>query len=376
MEALVIGAGVIGLAVGAELAARGVDVVVAEAAQHIGAGVSSRNSGVIHGGMYYAPGSERAHHCVKGRRMLYDYCASRSVETAKPGKLIVATTSSEVVKLEAIAANGAANGVEGLRLIEGREARALEPELACVAALVSPETGIVDTHALLLALKGDIEGAGGSMALSTRVLSMKRFQGKWHVTLAAIEEDAPHEVVAFDIVINAAGLGAQALADATDGLDKRLVPPLVLAKGTYFAFAGRGVFSHLIYPAPVDGGLGIHVTLDLGGQMRFGPDVEWVDRLDYDVDASRAGAFYAAIRRYYPGLGDNCLVPDYTGIRPKLSGPGQPGVDFIIQGPSSHGLDGLVQLFGIESPGLTSCLSIAQAVCDQLSLPKVGAQRS
>ena len=361
MDALVIGAGVIGLAAGAELVRRGVNVIIAEATGTIGSGISSRNSGVIHGGMYYAPGSERARHCVAGRRRLYAYCRERGVAHAKPGKLIVATTAAEIKKLEAIATTGAANGVEGLVMLEGREAMALEPALSCVAALMSSETGIVDVHGLMVALKGEIEDCGGSIAFMSKVTGLRRSAEGW-----AVEFEAGEDSLTFDAVVNAAGLSAPDIAAKTEGLSAQFIPRQVLAKGNYFAFSGRPVFRHLIYPAPVDGGLGTHVTLDLAGRMRFGPDVEWVDGEDYAVDATRAASFYAAIRRYYPGLPDDSLVADYAGIRPKLSGPGEPVVDFLIYGPAHHGLPGLVQLFGIESPGLTSSLSIAGQVADAL----------
>ena len=361
MDALVIGAGVIGLATGAELARRGVNVIVAEATGGIGSGISSRNSGVVHGGMYYAPGSERARHCVAGRRRLYDYCRARGVAYGKPGKLIVATTSAEVVKLESIAASGRANGVEGLVMLDKREALALEPALSCVAALLSPETGIVDAHGLMVALKGEIEDYGGSIAFVSPVTALRRNAEGWAVEFAGCDDSSK-----FDVVVNAAGLAAPRIAAKTEGLSAQFIPRQVLAKGNYFAFARRPVFRHLIYPAPVDGGLGTHVTLDLAGRMRFGPDVEWVDAEDYGVDAARAALFYEAIRRYYPGLPDNSLVADYAGIRPKLSGPGEPVMDFLICGPEHHGLAGLVALFGIESPGLTSSLSIAGQVADAL----------
>ncbi len=363
MQVLVVGAGVIGLAVARAAALEGHEVIIAEAAGAIGTGISSRNSEVIHAGMYYPTGSRRARHCVRGRRMLYDYCASHGVPHRKCGKLIVATDAAEAKKVEAIHAQGLRNECDGLTLIGGAQARALEPALSCVSALLSTETGIIDVHAYMLALRGDVEDRGGMIAFGTRVEELSRTSGGWRVRFSGKEAGS----LEVDAVVNAAGLGAQSLARAIEGYPAERVPPLVLAKGNYFNFAGRPVFSRLIYPVPVDGGIGIHVTLDMAGQMRFGPDVEWLDREDYAVDPARADAFYARIRGYWPGLPDNSLVPAYSGIRPKLSGPGAPVADFMIEGPQQHGLPRLVSLFGIESPGLTSSLSIADEVAAHLA---------
>ncbi len=362
MDALVIGAGVVGLACARALALRGHSVVVAEKAGGIGTGVSSRNSEVIHGGMYYPSGSLRARHCVSGRRMLYAFLESHGVPHRRTGKLIVATTEAERAKIEAIHAQGVANGVEGLTLLTGGEARALEPNLACVAAILSPETGIVDSHGLMLALLGDIEAAGGAVAFGTPVERLVPSGDGWDAQFGGVEPGS----AAFGAVVNAASFGAQSIARVTDGYPPERVPRLVHAKGNYFGCLGRPAFGRLIYPAPVEGGLGIHVTLDLAGRMRFGPDVQWVEGEDYDVDPTRAEAFYAAIRTYWPGLPDGALVPDYAGVRPKLTGPGEPAADFLVEGPADHGLSGLVHLFGIESPGLTSCLSLAEDVADRL----------
>ncbi|KMO40038.1 NAD(P)/FAD-dependent oxidoreductase [Methylobacterium aquaticum] len=359
MMVLVVGAGVVGLAIGRELALRGHEVIVAEAEGGIGTGVSSRNSEVIHAGMYYPTGSARARHCVEGRRRLYAFCASHGVPHAKIGKLIVAATEPEGSKIAAIHAQGLENGVEGLALLDGDEARRLEPNLTCNAALLSTETGIVDSHALMLALQGDIEGAGGALAFNTPIARLTRSPEGW---VARFGDDE----ITVDGVVNAASFGAQTLARATEGYPETRVPRLVLAKGNYFGCTGRPAFSRLIYPAPVEGGLGIHLTLDLAGRMRFGPDVEWIDAPDYEVDPGRGALFTAAIRRYWPGLPDGALVPDYAGIRPKLSGPGEGAADFLIDGPAEHGLPGLVHLFGIESPGLTSSLSLAEDVADRL----------
>ena len=360
MQVLVVGAGVVGLAAARALALRGHEVVVAEAAAAIGTGISSRNSEVVHGGMYYPTGSLRAHHCVTGRRLLYAYCAAHGVAYRRCGKLIVATSDDERVRVEAIHAQGLANDVDGLELIDGGTARALEPQLSCVAALLSRETGIVDSHGYMLALCGDIEDRGGAIAFNTRVEAMTRHDGRWSVRFDG------GDVFDFDAVVGSAGLGAQALARRIEGYPPARVPRLVLAKGNYFSYAGRPAFTRLIYPMPVDGGLGVHVTLDLAGRMRFGPDTEWIERENYDVDPRRADQFYARVRTYWPGLPDGTLTPDYAGIRPKLSGRGEPQADFLIEGPAEHGLDGLVLLFGIESPGLTSSLSLAEDVAGRL----------
>jgi L-2-hydroxyglutarate oxidase LhgO len=363
MQVLVVGAGVVGLAVARAAALAGHEVIVAEQTKGIGNGVSSRNSEVIHGGMYYPSGSLRAHHCPRGRRMLYEFCASHGVPHRKCGKLIVATEDAEVGKMEAILKQGHANGVENFELIDGAAARAMEPALNCVAALRSPETGIIDSHQFMTALRGDLEDRGGMIAFDTRIERMILTQAGWLVRFSGSEAGE----LAVDAVINAAGLGAQPLARLTEGYPQERVPRLVMARGNYFGYAGRPVFSRLIYPAPrIDGGLGTHVTLDLAGRMRFGPDVEWIDTEDYNVNPARAQSFYASIRRYWPGLPDNSLQPDYAGIRPKLTGPGEPAADFMIEAPAQHGVPRLVHLFGIESPGLTSALSLAEVVVGSL----------
>ncbi|MEA2877331.1 MAG: hypothetical protein QOF14_2527 [Hyphomicrobiales bacterium] len=362
MQVLVIGAGAVGLAIARAAALAGHEAIVAEATGGIGNGVSSRNSEVIHAGMYYPTGSLRAKHCVRGRRMLYEFCASHGVPHKKVGKLIVATDEKQTAKIEGIARQGEINGVEGLEFLGGNAARAMEPALNCVAALLSAETGIIDSHSFMLALEGDLEDRGGMIAFNTKIERLVPSPSGWEVTFGGAESGA----LTVDAVINSAGLGAQAIARATEGYAPSRVPRLVLAKGNYFGFMGKPAFSHLIYPAPVEGGLGTHVTLDMAGRMRFGPDVEWLEAESYTVDPKRAESFYASVRTYFPALPDNSLVPDYCGIRPKLTGKGEPAADFLIDGSSGHGLPRLVHLFGIESPGLTSALSIAEDVVSQL----------
>jgi L-2-hydroxyglutarate oxidase LhgO len=358
VECAVIGAGVIGLAVARRLARAGREVAVLEAADAIGTVTSSRNSEVIHAGIYYPTGSLKARLCVEGGRHLYDFCAEHGVAHRRLGKLIVATSQAHIPELESLKAKAAANGVTDLEWRDGEAVRALEPELACVGALLSPSTGIVDSHGLMLALQGDAEAAGASLALDTPVLGGAIEDGG---ILLHVGGAQPMRLRC-RIVVNAAGLGAQAIARTLQGLDPATIPGLHYAKGNYFTLSGRTPFRHLIYPVPEPGGLGVHVTLDLQGRARFGPDVEWVTKLDYAVDPRRAERFYAAVRRYWPELPDGALLPGYAGIRPKLSPAGSPPDDFLIQGPAAHGVPGLVNLYGIESPGLTSCLAIADEV--------------
>ncbi|PXW29499.1 NAD(P)/FAD-dependent oxidoreductase [Paraburkholderia caballeronis] len=360
IECVVIGAGVVGLAVARALAARGREVIVLEAADAIGTGTSSRNSEVIHAGLYYPRGSLKATLCVRGRELLYEFCASHNVPHRRCGKLLVATARDQIPQLESILTRGRENGVFDLTRISAAEAQALEPALECVEAVYSPQTGIVDSHQLMLALQGDAERDGAVVALQSPVESIDAGNGYFVVHVGGA---APTDIRA-SCVINSAGLYANALARRVRGLDVRHVPPLFLARGSYFSVSGRAPFSRLIYPMPSEAGLGVHLTIDLGGQARFGPDVEWVDTIGYDVDPHRADSFYAQIRRYWPGLPDHALQPAYSGIRPKLSGPGEPAADFMIQGAAAHGVRGLVNLFGIESPGLTASLAIAQRVCE------------
>jgi L-2-hydroxyglutarate oxidase LhgO len=347
------------------LALQGRDVMVLEAAGGIGTGTSSRNSEVIHAGIYYAAGSLKARLCVSGKDLLYAYCAERGIGHRRCGKLIVATSDTQVAQLQGIVAKASANGVHDLTLLTRDEARALEPALQCLAAVQSPSTGIVDSHALMLALQGDLENAGGVVALHSE---LNRAQVPVHGSSDAIVLIASDGTeLAARTVVNAAGLTAPPLARRFSGLDPRHVPTAHFAKGNYFTLAGRSPFSRLIYPVPEAAGLGVHLTLDLGGQAKFGPDVQWVDSPDdLVVDPSRGDAFYAEVRKYWPQLADGALVPGYAGIRPKISGPTESAADFVIQGPAEHGIAGLVNLFGIESPGLTSSLAIARYVANML----------
>lgn len=362
VDCIVIGAGVVGLAVARALALSGREVMVLEAASAIGTGTSSRNSEVIHAGIYYAQGSLKAQLCVQGKQMLYDYCDQRGIGHSRCGKLIVATTRAQVEQLQRIIAKAVANGVHDLLLLNRQQAQAMEPQLECVAAIHSPSSGIVDSHALMLSLQGDIENAGGCVILNTSVAKLIRARE----AIEVIASDAT--IVAADSVINAAGLNAPQLAKCIIGLDAKHVPPTYWAKGSYFSLSEKSPFSRLIYPVPEAAGLGVHLTIDLGGQARFGPDVEWVASPDdLRVDPSRGDAFYAEVRKYWPALKDGTLQAGYAGIRPKLHGPGQAAGDFVIQGEAIHGVPGLVNLFGIESPGLTSSLAIGDKVCQMLS---------
>ncbi len=357
VDCVVLGAGVIGLACARALALAGREVLLLDAADAIGTGTSSRNSEVIHAGIYYPTGSLKARLCVEGRERLYAYCAERGVPHARLGKLIVAADEAELPTLGAIQAKAAANGVELLPL-SSSAARALEPQLRAAGALHSPTTGIVDSHALMLALQGDAEAAGTLVVCRARVEDGAVADGGIRLRVGGAE---PMELLARSLV-NAAGLHAPDLARRIEGIPRETIPRAFLCKGNYYALQGRAPFSRLIYPVPEAAGLGVHLTLDLGGQARFGPDTEWVEREDYDVDPARAEGFYAAIRRYWPALPDGALAPGYAGIRPKISGPGEPNADFRISGPAEHGIGGLVNLYGIESPGLTASLALAEQV--------------
>ena len=361
VDCVVIGAGVVGLATARALTLAGREVLLLEACAAIGTQTSSRNSEVVHAGMYYATGSLKAQLCVRGNRLLYDYCAERGIGHQRCGKLIVATTPDQLMQLEAIRVRAVANGVTDLVFLDLSQVQLLEPALRCVGALHSPSTGIVDSHGLMLSLLADVEHAGGILALNSPLDQVEFAQA----AIKLIANDGT--CLSARTVVNAAGLQAPTLARLFAGLDPRHVPQAFFAKGNYFTLAGRSPFSHLIYPVPEAAGLGVHLTLDLGGQARFGPDVQWVDSPDdTQVDSARGDAFYAEVRKYWPALSDGALQPAYAGIRPKISGPGDPARDFCIQGPKDHGIPGLVNLFGIESPGLTSCLAIADMVRDLL----------
>ncbi|PBC02810.1 NAD(P)/FAD-dependent oxidoreductase [Mesorhizobium sp. WSM3860] len=361
VDCVIAGAGVIGLAIARSLAAQGLGALIIEAADAIGTETSSRNSEVIHAGIYYPQGSLKARFAVAGREMLYRYCAERSIPHRRCGKLIVATDDAQEPVLANIRANAAVCGVRDLRFLSAAEAHALEPALHCTAALLSPSTGIIDSHALMLALLGDAERGGAMLSLNTRVVS-GRIEADRIVLQTTNTGSGEDFEIATSRLVNAAGLGAVALAGSIAGFDRQFLPELRYAKGNYFSVATRAPFSHLIYPVPEPGGLGVHLTLDLGGTARFGPDVEWTDALDYRVDPARGTRFYSEIRKYWPELADDSLQPAYSGIRPKLSGPGEANSDFVIQDAVVHGIAGLVNLFGIESPGLTSSLAIAEHV--------------
>ncbi len=357
---MVIGAGVVGLAIARRMAERGLETILIEAENAIGTGTSSRNSEVIHAGIYYPKGSLKARFCVAGNKMLYRFCSERGIVANNCGKFIVATTDAQAQTLKGIIEKAGANGVHDLQWMSAAEAQAHEPALNCVAALNSPSTGIVDSHGFMLGLQGDFEDAGGMLAFNSPLAAaVCRADG---MTLTTGGEGAM-ELTA-GIVINSAGLYAQDLARKFDGLPPESVPPTYYCKGNYYSLAGKSPFSRLIYPVPEAAGLGVHLTIDLGGQARFGPDVEWIDKIDYTVDPKRAELFYAAIRNYWPGVPESGLQPGYCGIRPKLGPKSAPAADFVVQGPEAHGVKGLVNLYGIESPGLTSALPIAEYVSD------------
>ncbi|MCS0501116.1 NAD(P)/FAD-dependent oxidoreductase [Ancylobacter mangrovi] len=369
VDCVVAGAGVVGLAIARALARQGLEVLVLEATGLIGSDTSARNSEVIHAGIYYAPGTLKAGLCVAGREALYAYCAERGIAHRRCGKLIVAASAAETAKLEAIDAHARACGVTDLRPLAGAEARAMEPALQAEAALLSPSTGIIDSHGLMLAYRGDLEDAGGMIAFHAPIISGTA--GAEGFTLE-VGGEAPMRL-ACRLFVNAAGHGAVPLARAIEGIPAAAVPEAFFCKGSYFTLSSRAPFTHLVYPVPEQAGLGVHLTLDLGGQARFGPDTEWIVTRDYGVDPARGDAFYAAIRRYWPALPDGALQPAYAGIRPKIVPAGVPAADFRIDGPQEHGVPGLVQLFGIESPGLTASLAIAELVAHKLDVSPVPA---
>ena len=370
VECVVVGAGVVGLAVARGLARAGREVVVLEGERLIGSHTSARNSEVIHAGIYYPKGSAKARLCVRGREMLYAYCEARGVHHLRIGKIIVATAPGQEGELGGIAAAAAANGVDDLRPLGATELRALEPALRGVAGLLSPSTGIVDSHALMLAYRGELEDAGGAIALDTRFVAAEPAGGGFRGT-AVSGGASGGEGITFgcDLLVNAAGLFAGEVAAGIAGLEAPWARRVFFCKGNYFGLAGRVPFSHLVYPVPERDGLGTHLTLDLAGRGRFGPDTEWIDAIDYGLDPRRGEGFYAAIRAYWPDLPDGALAPDYTGIRPKLAPAGGPATDFVIEGEEAHGLPGLVNLFGIESPGLTASLAIAEEVLARAGMP-------
>jgi L-2-hydroxyglutarate oxidase LhgO len=363
-DAVVVGAGVVGLAVARALALAGREVIVLERERLIGSHTSSRNSEVIHAGIYYPRGSRKAAFCVRGREMLYAYCATHGVPHRRLGKIIVATEPEQEAALAGIAAAAAANGVTDLRPLGQAELQALEPALRGVAGLLSPSTGIIDSHGLMLSLRGDLEAAGGAIAFETGLVAAEAVPGGFE-----IEAVSGGEPVRFatGLLVNAAGLFAGEVAAKIAGLETAFRRQVWYCKGSYFGTAAKVPFRHLIYPVPERDGLGVHLTLDLAGRGRFGPDTEWIDGIDYRLDPTRGDGFTAAIRSYWPDLPENALTPDYTGIRPKLAPAGGAATDFTLQGPETHGLPGLVNLFGIESPGLTSSLALAEAVAEMLA---------
>lgn len=361
-DVVVVGAGVVGLAIARALARSGREVIVLEREGVVGTATSSRNSGVIHAGIYYPANSLKARLCVRGNALLYDYCAARGVSHRRCGKLIVATRQAEEDTLRHYLQVGQANGARDLRWLDAREVAELEPLVRCTKAVHSPSTGIVDAHELMSALQADIDAGGGNVALRTALVRAQPMSGGFELTLAD-----PGEVrMTCRELINSAGLDASAVAARIGGLDARRIPTARYARGHYYALAGAPPFRQLVYPIPESAGLGIHATPDLSGRVRFGPDVEWIDGVDYRFGSDRSQAFATAIRRYYPALDVERLSPDYTGIRPKISGVGEPAADFRIDGQDRHGIPGLVNLFGIESPGLTSSLAIADEVRDLL----------
>jgi L-2-hydroxyglutarate oxidase LhgO len=362
-DATIVGAGAVGLACGRALAKRGLSVLVLEQEPHIGQGVSSRNSEVIHGGLYYPTGSLKARFCVEGRRALYAFLESRKVDFRKCGKLVVATDKGEVERIEAVFKQATVNGVEGLEHLTGEQARALEPGLNAHAAILSPESGVFDSHGYMLSLQGEIEDAGGSVVVSTPFERAEPLPGGGFTITAGGEGGA---TLTTRLLVTAPGLGAQAVAALIEGYPASRIPAGHFGKGVYFRLTGKAPFERLIYPPPIPGALGTHYRKDLGGQAVFGPNLVWVETEDYSVDPAKAAEFEHYVRRFWPGLPDGALTPDYAGIRPKLHGFGEPQPDFQLHGREVHGLDGLVALFGIESPGLTASLAIGEAVAERL----------
>jgi L-2-hydroxyglutarate oxidase LhgO len=365
VDCVVIGAGVVGLAVARALARAGREVLVLEKERWIGSETSSRNSEVIHAGLHYPKDSLKARFCVAGRDRLYAYCGERGIPHSRLGKLTVACKEAELPILEGVWRKAQANGVSDLEWVGGNEARDMEPELSCLRAFLSPSTGIVDSHALMLSYQAELEAAGGMVVLRAPVVSGRTDGRGFALEVGGAEPMA----LECRLLVNSAGVHAPGLARRIAGIPPASIPPAYFARGVYFTLSGRAPFRRLIYPVPEPGGLGVHLTLDLAGQARFGPDVEWIEGVDYTVDPRRGERFYAAIRSYWPGLKDGALQPGYAGIRPKISGPAEPAADFLVQGPAEHGVPGLVNLYGIESPGLTASLAIADHVAGLLGTP-------
>jgi L-2-hydroxyglutarate oxidase LhgO len=358
VECVVVGGGIIGLAVARALAQAGREVLLLEKERWIGQDTSSRNSEVIHAGLYYPEGSLKARFCVEGRHKLYAYCAARDVPHKRIGKLVVAVSEDEIATLKRVIEHAQAAGVTDLEWLDAKDARALEPALSCVAAFHSPSTGIIDSHALMQAYQTDAENAGASVVLRAPVLTGRVTRDGFTLEIGGSEQMA----LDCKLLVNSAGLYGPSLARRIAGIPPATIPPDYYCRGVYFTLAGRAPFKRLVYPVPEHAGLGVHLTLDMGGAARFGPDTEWIDGIDYTVDARRGDKFYAAIRSYWPGIADGALQPGYAGIRPKISGPKEPAADFMIAGPARHGVPNLVNLFGIESPGLTASLAIADHV--------------
>lgn len=364
VDAIIIGAGVIGLACARRLAQAGLETIVLEKESRFGQGISSRNSEVIHAGLYYDPASLKARLCREGREQLYAYCQTRHVDHCRTGKWVVATLQCQIAKLKTLRDNAFRNGVDDVQIIDGKDAGAIEPELVCVAALVSPSTGIIDSHGLMTALLADFENAGGTIVYRAPVLGGRLIFGGIEVTM----DDAEQTQIQAGRLINSAGLDAPVFAARIEGFPPAHVSQRCFAKGNYFSLTGKSPFSRLIYPLPEPGGLGVHLTLDLQGRARFGPDVQWIPEPEYSVDSGRVTAFVQSIRQYWPACAPERLNPAYAGIRPKLGSPEAPAEDFVIQDQATHGVPGLINLFGIESPGLTSCLALADEVAKRLEI--------
>jgi len=367
VETIVVGAGVVGLAIAQTLAKRGQDVLVLEQHDIIGSETSSRNSEVIHAGIYYPKGSRRALHCVEGKKRLYRFCEDNGVPHAACEKLIVATTEAQLPRLESIRETAAGNGVMDLRPLTAKEAKSLEPELECAGAMLSPSTGIVDTHAFMLALQGHAEAHGGQVSLNTKVTRIgRRDNGLFEVKI----DDA--DCFTCKYLVTSSGLHASKLSRTMTYANGYVPPETYFAKGQYYALSGKSPFQRHIYPMPEGAWLGLHATVDLGGRCKFGPDIAWIPEIDYSFEPEKLSQFLGFIRDYYPALDDAQLHPDYTGIRPKLYREGEPVPDFALHGRAEHGLDNLVMLFGIESPGLTASLSIADEVAQMLAQTTAG----